>query len=75
MGSDSHHLCPRYSGPLTTTAPAAIREWATFILFCLFKYQTKTRRTAKINFLAHMKMSLYKWENVLAELLITKECG
>ena len=30
MGSASHQLCPRYSGPLTPTAPTAIRLRETF---------------------------------------------
>ena len=28
--STFHQLCPRYSGPLTSTAPTAIRLWETF---------------------------------------------
>ena len=36
MGSTFQQLCPQYSGPLTLTAPTAIRLWETFT-YTIFK--------------------------------------
>ena len=36
MGSAFHHLCPRYSGTLTSTATMAIRLWETFTFLLSF---------------------------------------
>ena len=46
MGSTFHQLCPRYSGTLTPTAPAAMRLWESFtLLFFLILLKWKLSDT------------------------------
>ena len=52
MGSAFHMLCPRYSGPLTSSAPTATRLWEIFSFYLVTVcYITSMFENEQANFL------------------------
>ena len=47
MDSVFHLLCPRYSGPLTPTAPTAVRLWESFTFLSHRSVFNPPHRTCK----------------------------